>query len=148
VDADQILDQCEATAEQRKWVMERLQRKNDAQAARAIGLHPDSVYKWPNKQALNRAVELLLADAVAAARLVLKDSAVEAAQTLKRHLLGRKGVEAANSILDRTGVHAVKETKHQHSGTLNIDVRERLVGRIARLAALDDQDAAAEEPDG
>lgn len=116
VNAQEILDEVNATVIQRKWVVERLRLKSDAAAARAVGLHPNSVYRWPNKAQLDRAVELLLADVVAAARLILLHSGPEAARTLVRHLLGKDAVRAADSILDRIGVVHVKQVKHELSG--------------------------------
>ena len=100
-----------ATIEQRKWVLARLQLKSDAAAARAIGIHPTSIYRWPNKKDLDRAVELLLEDAVEAARAILRDAAPDAARTLERNLLGKHAVQAANSILDRVGVIEEKRIK-------------------------------------
>ena len=103
-----------ATAEQKKWVIRRLQLPSDAAAARAVGIHPATACRWPNKNDLDALIAHLLTDTVETARLILAEAAPDAAHTLEFNLLGRKGVEAANSILDRVGLGRV--SNQQHSG--------------------------------
>ena len=46
--------------EQRKWVIERLQTKSDAAAARNVGINPTTGCRWENKPLLDWAVTELL----------------------------------------------------------------------------------------
>jgi len=68
------------TPEQRKWVIERLQLTSDAAAARAVGVHPSTVCKWPNKAQLDLAVQELLKDPQQHALEILTHAVVDAAR--------------------------------------------------------------------
>ncbi len=100
----EILDN--ATDIQQDYVIARLTCPDSAKACRKIGIHKSTPYHWDNLEELEEAASILRRDAVEAARLALKDLAVEAVQTLAR-AMGGKGsaaVNAANSILDRVGL--------------------------------------------
>jgi hypothetical protein len=111
----EILDK--ATDLQEDYVIARLTHPDAAKAARSLGLHKSTIYKWHNFDDLEEAVTLLRRDAVEAARLALKDLAVDAVQALARALTGKgsTAVNAANSILDRIGLP--KQSQVEHSGT-------------------------------
>lgn len=90
--------------EQRKWLIARLLLPSDAAAARAIGVHPVTVCKWPEKDDLDKALKALLEDPKAQALAILLDAAPEAAKVKTEGLRSRKEEtrqSVADDILDR-----------------------------------------------
>ncbi len=98
----------DASPQQVRWVLVRSCVGSDAKAARQCELDPTTVCKWPNKKQLDEAVHLLLMDSVTHAKFILRDAAPQAAQTLVKLLTSRQALGAADSVLDRVGVQAVK----------------------------------------
>ena len=98
----EILDN--ASDIQQEYVIARLTCTDSAKACRKIGISRSSPCHWPNREELEEAVQLLRRDAVEAARLALRDLAVEAVRTLARAMNGKGGaaVNAAKEVLDRT----------------------------------------------
>jgi predicted ATP-grasp superfamily ATP-dependent carboligase len=87
---------------QRRYVLARKEHSNKADAAQAIGLTADTVYRWPSK--VDTAVDMLLTKAAANARSMLEQAVVKAAAT-KIEGLGSSNEwvqqTAAKEILDR-----------------------------------------------
>lgn len=105
------------TIEQRKWIVARLLSTSDAAAARAVGVHPSTVCKWPEKGELDRTVEALLADPMAQALTMILDAVPEAARVKIDGLRSRKEnvrQSSASEILDR--VIGRPRQKMEHSG--------------------------------
>lgn len=105
------------TIEQRKWIVARLLSTSDAAAARAVGVHPSTVCKWPEKDELDRTVEALLADPMAQALTMILDAVPEAARVKIDGLRSRKEnvrQSSASEILDR--VIGRPRQKMEHSG--------------------------------
>jgi hypothetical protein len=92
-------------------------------------VHPVTVCKWANKADLDEAVGLLLVEDAEAARLVLTKAARKAAETLVGELAGRQKLQAANSILDRTGVQAIQSVDLTTGGQ-PIPIREIVIERV------------------
>ena len=97
-----------ATPEQKRWVGWRILKTTDKAAAHEVGLSHFTVCHWPNKADLDKVVHYYSMCHVEAARFLLEGASDKAAETLIRELRGRQAVVAANSILDRTGVTAVR----------------------------------------
>jgi hypothetical protein len=113
MDAKRILR--DASPEQMRWVMARLNTTTDADAARIAGVHPVTVCRWENKAQLDEAVRLLLSDAVEHAAEVLREAAPAAARALTDAVRDkRQRVQAATAILDRVGLSTTQ--KHELSG--------------------------------
>ena len=113
--ATQILS--EATPEQARWVLARLTKDTDQEAAWVVGLHRSTVSKWANKGDLDLAVQLLLADAVQGAKAIIEINAANAAKVVVDLLATRDPrvrLAAAENVLDRAGV--VKTTRQELSG--------------------------------
>lgn len=136
--ANEILAQ--ATPEQVRWVTARLTAKSDHEAAKAVGVHPSTVSKWPNKADLDAAVRALLTQTAAAAVLILSQAAPQAAQVLVANLKGKQAVPAANSILDRCGV-----TGEQHVSVTVFDLAAWKQEQEARRREWDALDAPPAE---
>jgi hypothetical protein len=118
---DELLEQC--SPEQVKWVLRRLTSKTDAEAAKAIGISPETVSRWKQTAPLDEAVSLLLKDSVAGAQRILQQALQDAAQVTVDALHdkgARNGLPAAKEIMDRAGMPTVQ--KQGVDGELEIHV--------------------------
>lgn len=108
---------------QLRFVAEMQEAVSKKDAAEAIGLKADTVYRWP--AIVDEAIDLVAAEAVAAAARVLTQNALKAA------LIKVAGMDstdekvqqaAASEVLDRTQGKAVQkqETEHRFPG-MNLD---------------------------
>jgi hypothetical protein len=93
-----------ASPEQVRYVMARMHHSTDKAAAKEVGIHPNTVARWPNKAELDELVTMLLIDPLLAAVETLRLAAPDAARVLVRELRGKQKRQAANDILDRSGV--------------------------------------------
>jgi len=90
--------------EQRKWIIARLLLPSDAAAARAIGIHPSTVCRWPEKDELDNAIKALLEDPKTQAMTILLDAVPEAARVKVSGLKSRREQvrqSASSDVLDR-----------------------------------------------
>lgn len=104
------------TENQKRFVLARKDHTNKADAAQAIGLNPDTVYRWPDEVEL--AVELLLDEAAANARSILEQAVTKAALTKIDGLdSNNEWVQqtAAKEILDRVLGKAVERKEVSES---------------------------------
>ena len=111
------------SVEQRKWVMARLLTTSDAKAARAVGVDPATVCRWPNKADLDAAVDALLMDTAMQAVNMLLDAAPEAAAVKVAALKSRNEnikQAAASEILDRAIGKAVQRQDVNLGGNVAI----------------------------
>ena len=126
------------TPQQLDFVAARLNAKNDKEAAESIGVSPDVVYSWHNKEQVNLAVKFGKVDGVLLAREKLRRLVYVAARVLEEEMEdGRKRrLEAAKEVLDRTGIEKLKKIaltdptgQEEFKGFTNSE-------RAARVAAL------------
>lgn len=92
------------SVEQRKWVIARIMASSDAGAARAIGIHPTTVCRWQNKEALDAAVSVMLEDPRKQVLAALADAMPKAARVKIAGLDSHNEAlrqNAATDILDR-----------------------------------------------
>lgn len=106
MDAASRLEEIKAqlSADQLRYINERILCRTDAEAARNCGFSPTAVYHWPEKDIINEAVRLIVADGLDASRQILQRALVEAAQVKVGGLKSRKQTiaqSAATEILDR-----------------------------------------------
>lgn len=90
--------------DQLRYLNERVLCRKDAEAARNIGLSPNTVYSWPEKKLLAEAVNLILSDGVDVSREILKRNLAKAARVKADGLDSRKEAikqASATEILDR-----------------------------------------------
>ena len=64
--------------DQLRFVVARLQSRTDKAAAEEIGIAPDTVYGWPNKDQIDEAILLINAEPIDAARKIRKKNLVKA----------------------------------------------------------------------
>lgn len=112
------------TPTQLDFVAARMTAHNDKEAAEAIGVSPDVVYAWHNKQDVNEAVRLAKLDGVTVAHEKLKrlaTNAVEAVGDIVNDRKGSKRLDAALAVLNRVGMPEVKrqEIDTPAGGTLD-----------------------------
>lgn len=138
----------DATIPQVQWVLERVTRKTDAEAAKAIGYRRETVYRWPNKAKLEQAVRLLQLDSVRAALAILSQATPEAAQTMVDLLKSRRHrLQAAKEILDRGGIPA--ESRHSVEAQVGMeeDIRDAILSKLARVADAEKASEVHSEPE-
>lgn len=90
--------------EQLRFLNERAFCRSDVEAAHNTGLNPQAVYNWPEKQLINEAVHLILADGVDMSRQILQRALADAARVKVAGLKSKKAAIAqasATEILDR-----------------------------------------------
>ena len=105
------------TAEQLRYVSERVNCKYDYEAAGAIGVSRETVSRWANKADVDEAVKLMVLDGVEVAREILRRSTSKAAQEIAEQLEHRSvnvRYKAAKDILDRNIGSA--PAKHEVTG--------------------------------
>jgi len=101
---------------QKRYVLARKEHTSKSDAAEAVGLNPDTVYRWSDE--VERAVELLLDEAAANARVMLEQAVAKAALTKIDGLdSSNEWVQqtAAKEILDRVLGKAVKRKEVSES---------------------------------
>lgn len=95
------------TQKQIAFVIARLNTKSDKKAAEAIGIPPDTVYKWSNKRDVNHVIQLAMLSSLEIAREQLSRLTPKAVGVLDKAMDGDKKLKAACEVLDRGGL-AVK----------------------------------------
>ena len=101
------------------FISRRMTAKNDKEAAEAVGISPDVVYAWPNKQDVNRAVLLAKLDGIAVAREKLKRLAMDAVNALDDIVKdGKSGqrLSASLAVLDRAGLPEIRRIETSGPG--------------------------------
>jgi carbamoylphosphate synthase large subunit len=100
------------------FIAVRMTAKNDKEAAETIGISPDVVYAWPDKQAVNEAVRLAKQNGVSVAREKLVRLASKAVDTIEAAMGDKKnpGLSAALAVLDRVGLPEVKRQEMSGAG--------------------------------
>lgn len=89
------------------FIRERLQAKSDAEAARTVGVAPQTVSEWKASGVpIERVLALAKMDSVEVARENLRRLASEAVEAIRQELQGRRKLEAAREVLDRIGLEA------------------------------------------
>jgi len=130
------------TGAQLEFVTYRMHLPTDKAAAEKIGLAPDTVYGWPNKDAVNRAVRLAKLDGVQVGRERLRRLIGKAIDVLEDELdasgIGDNNrLKAALEVLDRTGlegkagIDVTSEGKRLGGGD---DYRAAILGALRRVA--------------
>jgi hypothetical protein len=106
------------------FIAVRMTAKSDKEAAETIGISPDVVYAWPDKQAVNEAVRLAKQNGVSVAREKLARLASKAVDTVEAAMGDREhpGLAAALAVLDRVGLPEVKRQEMTGSGEVTITV--------------------------
>ena len=146
----------EIKPEQRKWVIERLQAKSDAAAAKKVGISPATVCRWENKALLDWAVSELLRHPQQQALEILTVAVVQAARAKLEGLKfkdkdGKKrwhqGV--ATEVLNRVLGAPVQrsEVSGPEGGKIEIDVRTDLESKLREAVDAQPEEGVSEEPD-
>ena len=111
------------TVEKRKWVIERLTAKTDAEAARAVGRDKATVCRWPEKKQLDWAVHELLKSPQARALEILTQAVVQAAVAKAEGIkyTDKDGDEhwdqhVASEVLNRVVGQPVQRSEHSGPG--------------------------------
>lgn len=136
------------SVEQRKWVMARILATSDAEAARAVGVHPATVCRWPNKPELDAVVDDLLMDTAKQALNIILDAVPEAAAVKVAALKSRKEnikQSAASEILDRALGKSVQRQDVSVSGSVTMQVVEEIVDAAGQDTAIHNAGAVSPE---
>lgn len=97
------------TTTQLDFLARRMHLQTDREAADAIGIAPQTVYNWPNKDAVNRAVRLAKLDGVEVGRERLRRLVVTAIDVLEAEMTASdlrndNRLKAALEVLNRVGL--------------------------------------------
>lgn len=123
---------------QQRFAVAMLEYPSKKQAALAIGVEPDTVYRWP--PAVDIVIDVILGGAAMAAHKILEDSVVKAAM-IKRGGLDSDDEKmrqvASDAIMDRV---MGKPTQHQEfTGVLkSLDLRALTTEQLERIASGED----------
>ena len=105
--------------EKRRWVIERLTAKSDAEAARAVDRDPATVCRWPEKKQLDWAVSELLKHPQEQALEILTQAVINAARAKAEGMKykDKEGNEkwnqgVASEVLDRVLGQPVQRSEH------------------------------------
>ena len=105
--------------EKRRWVIERLTAKSDAEAARAVDRDPATVCRWPEKKQLDWAVSELLKHPQEQALEILTQAVINAARAKAEGMKykDKEGNEkwnqrVASEVLDRVLGGPVQRSEH------------------------------------
>jgi hypothetical protein len=100
-----------------------MEAHTDKGAAEEIGISPDVVYAWPNKQDVNRAVMLAKLDGVSVAREKLQRLATKAVDKLGDAInKDDPALSALLAVLDRVGLPEVKRQELTGAGGGRLEV--------------------------
>lgn len=132
----------ELTRNQRRFVVAVQDHATKAAAAVAVGLEPDTVYRWPD--IVNEAIDLYSADITAAALDIILASAGKAAM-VKTEALDAADIKvrqaAATEILDRALGKPTQREEVTTSVEFDLDEWIRKAERTrAQVAALEEPD--------
>lgn len=105
-----------------EFVAARLGTKSDKEAAQAIGIPPDTAYKWPNKSVINQILRLAVLNNLEVARERLSRLTLKAVGVLDKEMDGDKPLPPACEVLDRAGLAARRELDVTTAGR-PLDVR-------------------------
>lgn len=96
----------ELTKNQIAFVEARLGTATDKEAAEQIGLSPQTVYNWPNKQEIDELIRELSAEALAEARRLVQYYSAEAIEVIHDEMQRgqRDRLNAAKAMADRAGL--------------------------------------------
>lgn len=105
----EILDML--TPKQLEYLSHRIHCQSDKEAAERVGIAQQTMYNWPNKQQVNRAVQLALIERTTTAmelgRKRLESMVPKALAVIETHLQSGRGqikLKAALEVLNRTGM--------------------------------------------
>jgi len=141
------------TTNQIRFVVSRQDFQTDREAAEAIGLKPDTVYRWPEDVKL--AVQLMAQDGLVVASHIRRTH-VAKAMLVKVGALDSDDEsarqKAATEIIEWEMGKAVQRQEHTGAEGAPIevsigDIREQLIDRINRIAARDEADSAHSGPE-
>jgi len=128
------------------WILARLFVDSDAKAAKAVGVRPETVCRWPAKKDMDRVVRYFKKHQIPAARTMLENAAAQAAHVMISELRGKQKLKAANDVLDRTGVaRLTKVAPTDPSGEREYDPGATIKSEI--LSALSSISTAGTEND-
>ncbi|HUW10680.1 MAG TPA: hypothetical protein VM537_13195 [Anaerolineae bacterium] len=109
--------------EKRRWVIERLTAKSDAEAARAVDRDPATVCRWPEKKQLDWAVSELLKHPQEQALEILTQAVINAARAKAEGMKykDKEGNEkwnqaVASEVLNRILGQPVQRSEHSGPG--------------------------------
>jgi len=135
-------------AAQLKFVAVRMHVQTDREAAEAVGIAPQTVYNWSNKEEVNEAVRLAQLDTVEVGREQLRRLISKAIDVLEDKL-DAGHLSAVVQVLDRTGLEAKsglditsKGEKLSDSGN---EHRAAILGALGRIATAAETEKVAEE---
>lgn len=92
---------------QQQFIIVRFGCKNDATAAREIGITNQTVAMWIEKPLMSEYIRWMRRQARDGAVKIIQESMIEAASVLRKALRTRSRITAAKDILDRGGLPAV-----------------------------------------
>ncbi len=122
------------SVDQRRWVLARLVASSDAAAARAAGVHPVTVCRWPNKAQLDGIIADLLSDPMKEATALLTQGIPEAARVMLDALKSRNEqvrLRAAAELLDRVGFAPLQ--RHELTGVVATGAAAQLDAMLAKV---------------
>lgn len=123
---------------QRRYVVARQQSTTKKEAAEAVGVHPDTVYRWPDS--VEEAVRLFVDCTADAARAEITAALAKAAMLKVKELDSPDphiAARARTEILDRGLGKATQRTEAKVEGTFDITVEriDELTAQLAKRAA-------------
>ena len=129
-----------------EFVRKRLDTVSDKEAAEAIGIAPSTTYGWPNKKAVNRAVQLARLGSLELAREALSRLALKAVGVLDKEMDDGKKLDAACEVLDRAGLVARKELDVTSGGKPLFDIeqwKQKAERQLEIMKQMEDPECAA-----
>lgn len=110
--------------DQLRFIVARLQTRTDKAAAEEIGIAPDTVYGWPNKDQMDEAILLINAEPIDAAREIRKKNLVKAM------MVKAKGLDSKDERLAQAAATEIIEWELgkakmpvEHSGEVDTSVK-------------------------
>lgn len=135
------------SAEQLRFVAERMYEPTDKDAAAKMGISPDTVYNWPNKPDINEAVRLAKLDGVSVAREQLTRLASKAVDKLGDAIdKDDPALSAIVAVLDRVGLSDVQRHEIGEPGAFDPAVWKRAASeRLQHVTDLEDSECADQD---
>ncbi|NLD74927.1 MAG: hypothetical protein GX649_19680 [Chloroflexi bacterium] len=99
-----------------QFVIARPEAKNDAEAARAVGLHPQTVYGWRNRADVHRAVRLSLQEVLARMQGELLEVAGQALEMLRAELRRSSSRDGTDRAAGEDAAQRVSPTPEAPTG--------------------------------
>ena len=120
--------------EQLQYLAKRPFVRYDKDAAKLVGVSPETVSRWGNKAEVDEAVLLMAADGVIVAGEILRRHLPEAAQEMVDELTSKRvdvRHKAAKEVLDRGGVSTTQKIEHSGSVDANVGADPKLAEFMA-----------------